>query len=78
MTDLFMGDDAYHGGAFMLAANFGFYSQFKPQENPQLPAKTPVPFDWGTKDGYQFYLNADLYRTYENIWKARARFGTTR
>src|SRR5580698_3497648 len=26
MTDLFKGDDAYHGGAFMLNANFGFYS----------------------------------------------------
>jgi putative CocE/NonD family hydrolase len=58
MTDLFMGDDAYHGGAFMLAANFGFYSFFKPQENPQLPPKASVPFDFGTKDGYQFYLNA--------------------
>jgi uncharacterized protein len=58
MTDLFMGDDAYHGGAFMLAANFGFYSQFKPQENPQLPPKTFVPFDWGTKDAYEFYLKA--------------------
>jgi uncharacterized protein len=58
MTDLFMGDDAYHGGAFMLNANFGFYSSFKPQENPQLPPKTPVPFDFGTKDGYEFYLNA--------------------
>ncbi len=58
MTDLFMGDDAYHGGAFMLAANFGFYSSFKPQENPQLPPKTRVPFDYGTKDGYEFYLNA--------------------
>ena len=57
MTDLFMGDDAYHGGAFMLAANFGFYSSFKPQENPQLPPKTFVPFDFGTKDGYEFYLN---------------------
>jgi putative CocE/NonD family hydrolase len=56
MTDLFMGDDAYHGGAFMLNANFGFYSSFKPQENPQLPPKTPVPFDYGTKDGYDFYL----------------------
>jgi putative CocE/NonD family hydrolase len=58
MTDLFMGDDAYHGGAFMLDANFGFYSFFKPQENPQLPPKTPVRFDFGTKDGYDFYLNA--------------------
>ncbi len=58
MTDLFMGDDAYHGGAFMLDANFGFYAFFKPQENPQLPPKNPVPFDYGTKDGYEFYLNA--------------------
>jgi putative CocE/NonD family hydrolase len=58
MTDLFMGDDAYHGGAFMLAANFGFYSFFKPQHNPQLPPKGRVPFDWGTKDAYEFYLNA--------------------
>jgi uncharacterized protein len=55
MTDLFMGDDSYHGGAFMLEANFDFYSSFKPQDNPQLPLKT-VPFDYGTKDGYEFYL----------------------
>jgi hypothetical protein len=58
MTNLFMGDDAYHGGAFMLAANFGFYSFFKPQQNPQLPPKGNVPFDWGTKDAYEFYLQA--------------------
>jgi uncharacterized protein len=57
MTDLFMGDDAYHGGAFMLDANFGFYAFFKPQENPQLPPKNPAQFDYGTKDGYDFYLN---------------------
>ena len=56
MTDLFMGDDAYHGGAFMLAANFDFYILFKPQENPQLAAEDFVPFDYGTKDGYEFYL----------------------
>ena len=29
-----------------------------PGENPQLPPKTFVPFDYGTKDGYEFYLNA--------------------
>jgi uncharacterized protein len=58
MTDLFMGDDAYHGGAFMLAANFGFYSSFKPQSNPELPPKIRVPFDYGTPDGYEFFLNA--------------------
>src|SRR4051794_5830413 len=47
MTDLFFTDDAYHGGAFMLAANFGFYTSFKPFLEPAPPEKTPVPFDFG-------------------------------
>ena len=35
MTDLFLGDDSYHGGAFMLSAGFGFYAPFfHPQQNP--------------------------------------------
>ena len=58
MTNLFMGDDAYHGGAFMLAANFGFYTSFKPMEMPQRPPKVQVPFEMGTPDGYDFYLKA--------------------
>ena len=29
MTDLFFNDDGYHGGAFMLAANYGFYVSFR-------------------------------------------------
>jgi len=58
MTDLFMGDDAYHGGSFMLAANFGFYVNFKPFAEPSLPPKHSVPFDFGTPDGYEFYLKA--------------------
>ncbi len=41
MTDLFFNDDAYHGGAFMLNANYGFYVSFKPQKNPALPQTTP-------------------------------------
>ena len=57
MTDLFMGDDGYHGGAFMLAANFGFYSSFRPQKNPTGPVAS-IPFDFGTPDRYQFYLDA--------------------
>jgi len=57
MTDLFLGDDAYHGGAFMLSANFGFYLSFRPQSEPQTPKPT-IPFNFGTPDTYQFYLNA--------------------
>jgi putative CocE/NonD family hydrolase len=37
MTDLFFNDDGYHGGAFMLGANYGFYRGFKPQKNPIIP-----------------------------------------
>ena len=58
MTDLFLGDDTYHGGAFMLSANFGFYAPFfHPQQNPLSPKPT-VEFDFGTPDSYKFYLNA--------------------
>jgi uncharacterized protein len=57
MTDLFKGDDAYHGGAFMLSANFGFYVFFSPQKEPTMPHPT-VGFDFGTPDSYKFYLDA--------------------
>ena len=57
MTDLFRGDDSYHGGAFMLSANFGFYVGFRPQRNPIIPAASPA-FDFGTPDSYKFYLQA--------------------
>lgn len=57
MTDLFMGDDAYHGGAFMLAANFGFYTFFRPQPAPVLPPKNfRFGFEYGTPDAYDFFL----------------------
>ena len=56
IADLFMGDDSYHNGAFMLAANFGFYSGFYPREGgPGLPQERGR-FDFGTPDGYDFYL----------------------
>ncbi len=69
MTDLFRGDDSYHGGAFMLEANFGFYVFFRPNRNPEDPEHAEhVPFDFGTPDHYRFYLNAgniaDLEKKY--------------
>jgi uncharacterized protein len=72
MSDIYLGDDAYHNGAFFLAANFSFYTSFARHNQPQLPRKEK-PFDYGTKDGYQFYLrmgpliNADeRYLQYKN------------
>ena len=69
MTDLFMGDDGYHGGAFMLSANFGFYVSFRPQAEPALPQPRQA-FDFGTPDSYNFYLHggslADMEHKYLN------------
>jgi len=56
MNDLFLGDDWYRGGAFMLAKAFGFYSNFKPQDEPGPPPKVYSPFDFGTPDMYKFFL----------------------
>jgi uncharacterized protein len=67
MTDLFQGDDAYHGGAFMLSANFGFYAFFHPQNEPQTP-KATVPFDFGTPDSYEFYLKAGNLANLEKLY----------
>jgi len=56
MGDVGNGDDAYHNGAFHLAANFGFYVGFKPRgPDPERPKRTPS-FEYGTPDEYDFYL----------------------
>jgi uncharacterized protein len=69
MTDLFMGDDSYHGGAFMLEANFGFYAgYFKPFPEPALPAKNEAAFDYGTPDHYEFYLRAGALSAMERTY----------
>ncbi len=55
-ADYYMGDDVYHNGAFMLAANFGFYGFFLPRRGaPTRPQERPD-FDFGTPDGYDFFL----------------------
>ena len=55
VTNLFMGDDSFHNGAFMLAANFSFYLYFPPRgHEPKPPASETDPFDYGTPDGYDF------------------------
>ena len=59
MTNLFDGDDGYHGGAFMLAANFNFYARFKPRSTDlELPPAQPFsPYEYGTTDGYEYFLH---------------------
>ncbi|HYK90590.1 MAG TPA: CocE/NonD family hydrolase [Acidobacteriota bacterium] len=68
VTDYYMGDDVYHNGAFMLAHRFSFYMSFSPREDGPEPPKPSLPFQYGTPDGYEFYLDmgslADADRKY--------------
>jgi putative CocE/NonD family hydrolase len=54
MTDLFMGDDSYHGGSFMLQANFSFYAFFLPRGEPSKKNES-LGIDFPTNDGYALY-----------------------
>ncbi|MGC2661627.1 MAG: CocE/NonD family hydrolase [Bryobacteraceae bacterium] len=57
VTDYYLGDDSYHNGAFMLAARFNMYQGFRPRgDEPTTPVRA-LPFDFGTPDGYDFYLS---------------------
>ena len=44
VTDYYLGDDDFHNGAFMLAANFGFYQDFRPRDgDPAAPQDIDPP-----------------------------------
>jgi uncharacterized protein len=78
MADVGNGDDAYHNGAFFLAANFRFYTGFWPRGPDPSNSGFAGPFDYGTADQYEFFLrlgpitNAEtVYFDYENeYWTA--------
>ena len=68
MGDVGNGDDAYHNGAFFLAANFGFYMGFKPRgPEPERPKPT-ARFDYGTADAYDFYLRMGPLANAEKLY----------
>lgn len=59
VTDLYRGDDAYHNGAFMLAAQFYLYSSFfrNRPDGPNLPSAPFEVFDYdGANDAFKFFL----------------------
>jgi putative CocE/NonD family hydrolase len=55
VADLYDGDDSLHGGGFWLAHNYGFFSSFGQKLDNQL-RQEPRDFDYGTPDGYEFFL----------------------
>lgn len=57
IADWFIGDDFHHNGAFYLAHAFNYFINFgKPQTEPTRTR--PPRFDYGTPDGYRFFLEA--------------------
>ena len=56
MADLYR-DDAFHNGAFMLVANFGFYPGFTNRQDDKPTQRRGSRLTYGTEDGYEFYLN---------------------
>jgi hypothetical protein len=55
MTDLFLGDDSYHGGAFMLRRASVLCAVLPPAAESDA-AETDVPFDFRHAGQYKFYL----------------------
>ena len=57
MTDLWMGDDLFHNGAFMLAANYDFYQGFgRAPRNPNLGPDPRYPQAEQGTDAFKFFL----------------------
>ncbi len=55
VADWFIGDDFHHNGAFFLPHAFRWLSG-NDRPRPQPTTKRGEPFDYGTPDGYKFYL----------------------
>jgi putative CocE/NonD family hydrolase len=56
MADLYR-DDAFHNGAFMLVANFGFYPFFTNRQDDKPTQRRGGELKYGTEDGYEFFMN---------------------
>lgn len=72
MTDLFFNDDGYHGGAFMLGANYGFYRGFKPQKNPIIPTGGRDPFATPVTENPDTYVTLLGAGNTENLDQGKA------
>ncbi|MEZ5351825.1 MAG: CocE/NonD family hydrolase [Bryobacteraceae bacterium] len=55
VTDWFIGDDFHHNGAFFLAHAFNFLIR-NDKPRPEPVKKIDQEFDYGTPNGYEFYL----------------------
>jgi len=61
IADLYR-DDAFHNGAFMLVANFGFYPGFTNRQDDKPTQRRGGRLNTGTTDGYDFFLKMGSMR----------------
>jgi hypothetical protein len=76
VADWFIGDDWHHNGAFFLPHIFNFMAWFERQP-PGPITHYDARFDYGTPDGYQFYLRlGPLSNAEERYFKGEVKFWT--
>ncbi len=74
IADWFVGDDFHHNGAFFLPHAFNFYAVFG-RPRPEPTTKWAPPFDYGTADGYRFFLDAGAMPSFDRRYlKGEAAF----
>ena len=85
MTDIFIGDDFHHNGAFFLTHAFRWLAGSAPaRTNRNAVAQRPPGFDYGTPDGVEFFLrmgslpNADklYFKGAVPVWNEFMQHGT--
>ncbi len=70
MADVFIGDDFHHNGAFFLIHAFRWLAGTAPARSNQAAATLgpQPPLDFGTPDGYEFFLNLGPLPNVNRIW----------
>ncbi|HJZ82191.1 MAG TPA: CocE/NonD family hydrolase, partial [Pyrinomonadaceae bacterium] len=72
VSDWFHGDDNHHNGALFLAQNFSFFTGFgQPRPTPIANNNYVKPFNYGTQDGYQFYLQAGGLKNFGDVYEQK-------
>lgn len=69
MGDTFIGDDFHHNGAFFLSHAFGWLAGTAPSRSNRAAATgRPRGFDYGTPDGYRFFLELGPVANAEKLY----------
>lgn len=84
INDWFVGDDFHHNGCLFLPHAFNFLHSFGAARPDPIKKSNRAPFDHGTPDGYQFFLdmgplkNADAkyYKGEIAFWKTMMEHGS--